>query len=155
MLVLMEPITEGLLQTSLEEEECLLSCTSHTNSQHSSLKPVLCCVLERAIQNPSQQKMGLLPQECLTPSLPFSDVSADLAGPFKLKYKEKKTWILIYLCNVSKALHLQVVESYSAKSVTTALSTIFALRNLPNQIWTDAGKNLTKSRKLILESLQP
>ena len=71
--------------------------------------------------------MGLLPQECLTPSLPFSDVLADLAGLFKLKYKEKKSWILIYLCNVNKASHLQVVESYSLKSVTTALSMILSL----------------------------
>ena len=63
-----------------------------------------CCVLDKAKQNPAQQKMGLLSQDCLTPSPPFSDVSEDLAGPFKLKYRERKTWILIYLCNISKAL---------------------------------------------------
>ena len=58
------------------------------------------------------------------------------------------------MCNVTKALHLQLVENYSAKAVTTALNTVFGLRNLPNKITTDAGKNVTKSRKTIIESLQ-
>ena len=79
-------------------------------------------------------------------------MSADLSGPFRIKYRERKTWILIYLCNVSKALHLQLVENYSAKAVTTALTTVFGIRNLPNHITTDAGTNVSKSRKLILES---
>ena len=91
---------------------------------------------------------------CLSPSPPFSDVSTDLAGPFRIKYRERKTWILIYLCNVTKALHLQLVENYSAKAVTTALNTVFGLRNLPSKITTDAGKNVTKSSKTIIESLQ-
>ena len=112
------------------------------------------CILERSKSKPSQQKMGLHHEETLSPSPPFTDVSADLTGPFKLKGKERKTWILVYLCNVSKAVHLQVVDSYSAKSVTTALSAVFAIRNLPHRIWTDAGKNLIKSRKLLQESLQ-
>ena len=71
-----------------------------------------------------------------------------------MKYRERKTWILIYLCNVTKALHLQIIENYSAKAVTTALNTVFGVRNLPNKITTDAGKNVIKSRKIVLESLQ-
>ena len=35
-----------------------------------------------------------------------------------------------------------------------ALNTFFGIRNLPNKITTDAGKNVTKSRKLILESME-
>merc|ERR1712243_265576 len=85
---------------------------------------------------------------------PFNDVSADLAGPFRIKHRERKTQVLIYLCSVSKALHLQIVENYSSKAVTTALNTVFGIRNLPNKITTDAGKNVTKSRKLILEFME-
>ena len=43
------------------------------------------------------------------------------------------------------------MENYSAKAVTTALTTVFEIRNLPNHITMDAGKNVSKSRKLILE----
>ena len=55
---------------------------------------------------------------------------------------------------MTKALHLKIVENYTAKAVTTALNTVFGIRNLPNKITTDAGKNVTKSRKLILESMK-
>ena len=112
------------------------------------------CILEEAKRKTVQQKIGQLNGNCLTPSPPFSNVSADLAGPFRIKYRERKTWILIYLCNVTKALHLQIVENYSAKAVTTALNTVFGIRNLPNKITTDAGQNVAKSRKLILESIE-
>ena len=97
--------------------------------------------------------MGQIGLDSLTPLPLFSNVSADLAGPFRIKYKERKTWVLIYLCNVSKALHLQPVENYMAKAVITALNSVFAVRNLPHTIVTDAGKNITRSRKLIIESL--
>ena len=97
--------------------------------------------------------MGQIGLDSLVPSPPFSNVSAVLAGPFRIKYKERKTWVLIYLCNVSKALHLQPVENYTAKAVITALNSVFAVRNLPNTIVTDTGKNITRSRKLIIESL--
>ena len=110
--------------------------------------------MEEAKRKTVQQKIRQLNGNCLTPSPPFSDVSADLAGPFRIKYRERKTWILIYLCNVTKALHLQIVENYSATAVTTALNTVFGIRNLPNKITTDAGKNVTKSRKLVLGLLE-
>ena len=111
------------------------------------------CSLEEAKTKTVQQKIGQLDVSCVTPSPPFSNVSADLAGPFRIKYREQKTWILIYLCNVSKVLHLQLVENYSAKAVITALNTVFGIRNLPNHITTDSSKNITRSRKLIQESL--
>ena len=44
--------------------------------------------------------------------------------------------------------------NYSAKAVTTAQNTVFEIRNLPNKITADTGKNVTKSRKLILESME-
>ena len=111
------------------------------------------CSLEDAKKKRNSQKMGQIGLDSLVPSPPFSNVSADLAGPFRIKYKERKTWVLIYLCNVSKALHLQPVENYTAKAVITALNSVFAVRNLPNTIVTDAGKNITRRRKLITKSL--
>ena len=76
-----------------------------------------CCILDQAKQRTVQQKIGQLNLNCLSPSPPFLDLSKDLPGPFKLKHRERKTWILIYLCNVSEALHLQKNKScnYSLK----------------------------------------
>ena len=42
--------------------------------------------------------------------------------------------------------------NYSAKAVTTALNTVFGIRNLPNKITTDAGKTSLKAGNLSLNS---
>merc|ERR1711867_46415 len=112
------------------------------------------CSLEDAKSKRNKQKMGQVGPDCQTPSPPFSNVSADLAGPFRIKNKERKTWVLIYLSNISKALHLQPVENYTAKAIINVLNNVFGVRNLPNTIITDSGKNVTNSRKLILKSLK-
>ena len=90
----------------------------------------------------------------ITPHPLLFNMSADLAGPFKIIYKKRKTWVIIKLCNMSKALHLQLVKNYSVKVVTTALNTVFEVRNKPNTIVKGIGKNVMKSIKLILESIQ-
>ena len=49
------------------------------------------CRLEDAERKRNNQKMGQVGLDSLTPSPPFSNVSADLARPFRIKYKERKT----------------------------------------------------------------
>ena len=61
--------------------------------------------LKEAKNKSLQQKMGLLNLDCITLSPPSSNVSANLAVPFSLYYEKQKMWILINLCNVSKAQH--------------------------------------------------
>ena len=76
--------------------------------------------------------MGQVDLDCIIPSPPFINVSANLAGPFRIKFKERKTLVLIYFCNITKALHIQLVENYSVKAITTPLNTFFGVGNLPN-----------------------
>ena len=57
---------------------------------------------------------------------------------------------MVYLCNNSKALYLELVDSYSAASLITALAETFAWRNLPSSITTYTGRNFVKARKLLL-----
>ena len=44
-----------------------------------------------------------------------------------------------------------LVKTYSAKDVTPTLNNVFEIRNLPNALTTEAVKNISKSRKFILE----
>ena len=53
--------------------------------------------------------------DCLAPLPPFSNLSADLAGLSRIKYKERETWVLIYICNMLKALHLKPGENYMTR----------------------------------------
>ena len=59
-------------------------------------------------------------------------------------------WVLVHLCNNSKALHLELIESYSTDSLVTALAKVFTIRNIPSKIQTDAGTNFKKSRSMLL-----
>ena len=75
------------------------------------------CMLEEAKTKRIDQKIGEIEVDRLKPSPPFNNVTVDLAGPFRIRYREKKVWALVYLCNNSKALHLQTVESTTAKGL--------------------------------------
>ena len=44
--------------------------------------------------------------------------------------------------------------NYSAKAVTTAINTVLGIINLPNKITTEAGRDVTKSKKLIIEPME-
>ena len=59
-----------------------------------------------------------------------------------------KVWVLVYLCDNSKALHTEVVEDYSGTALIVALRQAFAMRNMPAQISTDPGRNFVKAKSL-------
>ena len=47
-------------------------------------------------------------------------------------------------------IFLKLVESYSEDSLLTALDNVFARRNFPGKIVTDAGNNFVKARRMLL-----
>ena len=52
-----------------------------------------------------------------------------------------KVWVLIYLCDVTKALHLELVEKYFGPALVSALKQVFAICNMPSQITMEPGRN--------------
>ena len=45
----------------------------------------------------------------------------------------------MYLCDVSKALHTEILDSTTFKSGINAFKSCFAIKNTPSQIYTDSG----------------
>ena len=93
----------------------------------------------------SHQLMGKLPSYRVCPTPPFQKVSVDLVGHFLVKptmtsRTQLKVWILIYLCDVSKVLHTEIVDSMSSSAIINAFRSCFAIRNTPEQISIDPGK---------------
>jgi hypothetical protein len=60
-----------------------------------------------------------------------------------------KIWILIYQCDVSRALHTELVENYSGTGLVNALRTVFATRNTPVRISADPGRNIIRAKALM------
>merc|ERR1712089_3068 len=102
----------------------------------------------------SQQLMGKLPSYRVCPTPPFQKVSVDLVGHYFVKptmtsRKQSKVWILMYLCDVSKALHTEGIDSMSSSAIINAFRSCFALRNTPEQISSDPGKGFVGAKNRI------
>ena len=100
--------------------------------------------------------MGKIPTEKLQPTAPFRLGSVDLMGHLWVKATKNsksstKLWVLLYVCDVSRALHTEVVESCTGQAMVNALRSIFAIRNTPERITADPGKNFVNASKLLKE----
>lgn len=107
----------------------------------------------------SGQLMGQLPEARLTPSGPFSKCGIDYAGPVTVKFspgrgtKTTKGYIAIFICMVTKAIHLEAVSDLTAEAFLAALKRFIGRRGLPTDIYSDNGTNFVKGNKILKEEL--
>ncbi|XP_055621927.1 uncharacterized protein LOC129765547 [Toxorhynchites rutilus septentrionalis] len=100
-----------------------------------------------------QQIMGDLPPERITPTLPFVNTGVDLCGPFQYRKIRKtqpvKCYIAIFVCLVTKAVHIEPVYDLSTAAFIAALHRFISRRGKPKIIECDNGRNFTgASREL-------
>ncbi|XP_036345643.1 uncharacterized protein LOC118754877, partial [Rhagoletis pomonella] len=92
------------------------------------------------------QIMGQLPVERLTPSRPFARCGVDFCGPVNtyLRLRGKvpyKSYIAIFVCFATKAVHVEVVSDLSSDAFIAALKRLVARRGLPSDIFCDNATN--------------
>ena len=110
--------------------------------------------------------MGDLPRERVTPNHPFDHTGLDFAGPFltrasgeygpqsgPLKAKKattaknpdvphtQKSYLAVFVCFSTKAVHLEAVGSLSGPSCIAAFRRFVATRGAPVQVYSDNGTN--------------
>lgn len=92
-------------------------------------------------------QMGNLPATRITPSRPFSICGTDFAGPFLLKdrltrgAKLVKSYVCIFICFSTKAVHLELVADLTTDSFIAALNRFVSRRGLCSNIYSDNGTN--------------
>lgn len=102
---------------------------------------------------PTAPLMGNLPQCRVQPSRPFLSSGVDYAGPFTLKLysgrctKTCKAYISVFLCMVTKAIHLELVSSLSSAAFLAAFKRFTARRGHCQDIWSDCGTNFVGASK--------
>ncbi|XP_062712488.1 uncharacterized protein LOC134289857 [Aedes albopictus] len=95
----------------------------------------------------------------ITPSRPFSVTGVDFAGPVYMKAIHKrasptKAYISVFVCFVTKAVHLELVSDLSTPAFLNALRRFIARRGCPTHIHSDNGKNFEGARNALHELYQ-
>ena len=94
--------------------------------------------------------MGDLPEVRIKPSPPFTHTGLDFAGPFFTstpgRGKTDKSYLAVFVCFSTKAIHLEVVSSLTTGSCILALRRFAARRGAPEALYSDNGTNFTGAR---------
>lgn len=95
----------------------------------------------------TEPSLGQLPAVRLNIARPFTNVGVDYCGPFYIKEKKLrnrnriKAYISIFICLVTKAVHIEVVSDLTTEGFLAALRRMFARRGYCNHIYSDNGTN--------------
>ena len=105
-----------------------------------------------------------LPEFRVSQSFPFSSVGIDYAGPLWIKQnafvsqrgrqnthttKNVKTWICLFTCCVTRAVHIDLVVDLSSSSFIRCFKRFISRRGLPSRIITDNGSTFKAASKLL------
>ncbi|XP_075170134.1 uncharacterized protein LOC142242443 [Haematobia irritans] len=93
-----------------------------------------------------QQMMSNLPEDRLNPSRVFARCAVDFCGPVNtyLRIRGKipyKTYIAVFVCLATKAVHIEAVSDLSTDAFIAALKRMIGRRGLPTDIYCDNGTN--------------
>lgn len=93
-----------------------------------------------------QQIMGDLPADRFKAQRPFLICGVDFCGPFLTSYRLRgkapyKTYIAIFICFASRAVHIDLVSELSSDSFIGCLKRFVARRGIPQRIYSDNATN--------------
>ena len=93
-----------------------------------------------AVVNPPP---GNLPTDRTVGSSAFQVIGVDYAGPIPYrtaKNRERKSYILLYTCSLSRAIHLELLPDQTTTEFIHSLKKFIARRGRPRKIYSDNGK---------------
>ncbi|XP_011690980.1 PREDICTED: uncharacterized protein LOC105451945 [Wasmannia auropunctata] len=103
------------------------------------------------------QLMGDLPADRVTPMRPFYNCGVDFAGPITTLLnkgrgrKTIKSYIALFVCFSTKALHLEAVSDLSTEAFLAALRRFIGRRGCPQKIYSDNATNFKGAQREIGE----
>ncbi|XP_064074467.1 uncharacterized protein LOC113393726 [Vanessa tameamea] len=117
-----------------------------------------CLICSRIKATAKSQIMGDLPKQRVTPSRPFLHSGVDFCGPFQTLMtkgrgnKTIKTYIAIFICMSTKAIHIELVGDLTSQAFIGAFRRFVARRGRCSHLWSDQGKNFVGANKQLVEA---
>ena len=108
-----------------------------------------CIICRRLRGNLSKQQMANLPSDRLETCPPFSNSGLDVFGPFyvhdgantRRTSSSKKLFALLITCLVTRAIHIEPLNSMDTSSLVNALRRFFSIRDSCKRLRSDQGSN--------------
>lgn len=114
-----------------------------------------CVICRRHKPTKHDQIMGDLPASRTNPSRPFYHTGVDFTGHIEVKTnkgrgsKTTKGYIAVFLCMVTKAIHLELVSDMTSSAFLAALRRLASRRGTPGHIYSDNGTNFVGANNML------
>ncbi|GFV18639.1 integrase catalytic domain-containing protein [Trichonephila clavipes] len=101
----------------------------------------------------TSQLMGNLPRDRVVPDYPFNCSGVDFCGPFMIRYKNQrkgilhKIYICVFVCFVSKVIHIEIVSDLTSDAFIATLKRFFSRRGKCAKLYSDNGKTFVDANK--------
>ncbi|XGW29675.1 hypothetical protein V3C99_009042 [Haemonchus contortus] len=92
--------------------------------------------------------MPPLPKDRVVLTKPFQTTGCDIMGPISCR-DNTKSYVCLYTCLTTRALHLEVVEDLSAGAFLNSFIRFISRRGVPKLIRTDCGTNFKLGQRII------
>lgn len=114
-----------------------------------------CLICLRFKAETYNQVMGRLPAARVKISRPFAHTGIDFCGPFRCKClghratKFNKVYACIFICMVTRAVHIETASDLSSTIFLMALHRFVARRGLPATLYSDRGTNFVGAKNYL------
>lgn len=106
-----------------------------------------CLICKRARVKAGQQVCAPLPKERINEAQAFEITGVDFAGPIYVKPENKKAYIALFTCAVTRAVHLELVSDLTTDAFLLAFKRFIARRGICSVIYSDNAKTFKKAEK--------
>ena len=93
---------------------------------------------------------GQLPEDRTSPGAAFEVIGVDFAGPMKFRKSSKaegKSYLVIFACSLSRAVHLELLRNLETSTFIVSLKRFIARRGRPRVVYSDNGGAFVKASK--------
>ncbi|GFW27075.1 integrase catalytic domain-containing protein [Trichonephila clavipes] len=109
----------------------------------------ICLVCKKYSAKPADQLNGQLPRDRITQSPPFQVVGIDFTGTILVKDNQgtRKSYVSLFTCAVTRAVHLELVSDMSTKCFLLALWRFLARRGNCKVIYSDNARTFKAAER--------